>query len=317
MAKIAPGGSITTIFLLALLAFMATGCNQPGDSRDRVDLALKPVLKVETRNGLVVPVTIGGQRYRFLLATGSNFTILDQRLADDVVLAMAPSEIPEIYREGVKTIRATLGSDRLGVAHPLPLQIGTQTVIGSDPWLTLDLSAYEQLMGVRIDGLLGMDTFRRFNWIVDNLEQTLLIAQGTPSLSEYDHCSGYSDSHGNSPTLWFNYSGQPVPLQLNTLLEENSLPEQAAEKLRSLGGRVTDLAIEGGMTVPLNAKLWADFRVDGLEMDHWPVGEVLFASSTDDEQGVGMDFLARFDRYALLPSEMLFCFNTRATARRL
>ncbi|MEB5932418.1 hypothetical protein MXL15_09435 [Pseudomonas mosselii] len=76
-----PIGSIKAIFLLVLLAFMATGCDQPGDSRGRVNLALKPVVKVEARNGLVVPVTIGGQRYNFLLATGSNFTILDQRIA--------------------------------------------------------------------------------------------------------------------------------------------------------------------------------------------------------------------------------------------
>ncbi|MEB5932410.1 retropepsin-like domain-containing protein [Pseudomonas mosselii] len=312
-----PIGSIKIISLLVLLAFLATGCNEPNDSRGRVDLALNPVLKVEARNGLIVPVTISGQRYKFLLATGSNFTILDQRLAGHLVSQMTPGEIPEIYREGISTIRDTLGGDRLGVAHPLPLQIGKQTVLGSDPWLTLDLSAYGALTGVQIDGLLGMDIFRRFNWIVDNLQQTLLIAQSTPSLSDYDHCSGYSDSHGNSPTLWFDYSGHPVPLQLNTLLEENSLPEQTVEKFRSLGGRVRDLAIEGWMAVPENLNLWADFWVDGLAMDDWPVGEMLFARATDDEHGVGMNFLARFDRYALLPSKMLFCFNARATAQRL
>ena len=148
---------------LAMLAlFVVQGCTAPDSSTKRN--APGPVLTVHYESAPLIPVTIAGEQYQFLLDTGASITFIDRRLASRFK-ALTLSELPRAYQAdfaSVNSVSSQLGSEQLGFVEPQPFSVGSVTIDDSELWATVDFDLFSQSLGSRIDGILGIDTIRQF-----------------------------------------------------------------------------------------------------------------------------------------------------------
>jgi hypothetical protein len=59
----------------------------------------------------------------------------------------------------------------------------------------------------------------------------------------------------------------------------------------------------------------SEYLIDGLVFEGMPVGRLRAQENPDGLNVVGMGFLSRFDSYALIPAEMIFCYNAKNFTR--
>ncbi|QNK02658.1 aspartyl protease family protein [Dyella telluris] len=265
----------------------------------------------------LVPVTIDGKTYHFILDTGAPYTFIDTRTAAALTKAMPDAEVPEYFRHYIGGL-GTLGNDldihQMTYWQPRPLLIGRQPVANSVPWVGMDLSAFDQSYGTHVDGLLGATAFRQLNWSTDNLTGTLTIDALPPSTAGYERCAPYEDAFGAGPDLTIQLAnGNGGPMRIDTGASYDSI---SADTLRVLGeqganvekiGQATRLAASG----PYDANV---YLVGGLQFGDTPIGKLKVYESSG-ANNLGMSFLSRFDKYVFIPSEMLFCYTTRQLGR--
>jgi Aspartyl protease len=122
---------------------------------------------------IVVPVTINGcGPYDFVLDTGSNNTMLDQKLADELALP----------RGDDTTSLGVMGSTTLSAVSADSLSIASATVPGKN----LFLFASTNLQGLppKVRGLLGEDFLRNFDVLIDYRHQVIELESGLGTLAE-------------------------------------------------------------------------------------------------------------------------------------
>jgi predicted aspartyl protease len=122
---------------------------------------------------IVVPVTINGSGpYDFVVDTGSNNTMLDQKLADELALP----------RGGDRTGLEVMGSTTLSAVSADSLSIASATVAGKD----LFLFASSNLHGLppKVRGLLGEDFLQNFDVLIDYRHQIIQLESGVGTLAE-------------------------------------------------------------------------------------------------------------------------------------
>lgn len=119
---------------------------------------------------------INNKKLNFLVDTGASVTIIDKKIANTITSLVLSSEIPHNYRQefsSITTVSGRLESHQFTLLKPTTFFIGTKEINDSDLWVSLDLSLVTQSIGMKIDGIIGIDTFRRFNWKVDNNKKML------------------------------------------------------------------------------------------------------------------------------------------------
>jgi hypothetical protein len=130
-------------------------------------------IKIANDYLIVVPVTINGSGpYDFVLDTGSNNTILDQKLADELALPRGKTTT----HFGVK------GSMSLPAVYADSLSIAGATVDGKG--LFLFSSANLKSLPRKVRGILGEDFLQNFDILIDYRHQIIQLESGLASLAE-------------------------------------------------------------------------------------------------------------------------------------
>ena len=117
---------------------------------------------------IVVRGSIAGlKQLNFIIDTGAVPSVVDLKVARKLGLE-GQVEPLSLFNETVETRRVTLPGLVLGPIDTGPL-----------PVIVEDLAAYEKRLGVRVDGMIGLDVLARQNFVVDYESGT--IAFGTAS----------------------------------------------------------------------------------------------------------------------------------------
>ena len=94
---------------LAILILSAVqGCSDPDSSATAAPSA--PVLAVHYESAPLIPVTIAGEQYQFLLDTGASITVIDRRLASRFK-ALSLSELPRAYQADFANVAREISQD--------------------------------------------------------------------------------------------------------------------------------------------------------------------------------------------------------------
>ncbi|WP_455814690.1 aspartyl protease family protein [Pseudomonas graminis] len=182
---------------------------------------LQPVLMALVRpDALIVPVAISGRQYHFLLDTGISTLVIDNALASELTQRLPDDQVSPLQRAilatGIQTSKGALPDDALLLWQPMAIAIGDSVLPASAPWLGADLSAFTQVTGVKIDGILGQDIFRQFAWQVDNQQGQLSVWQQAPGMLDYSRCVPYRDAYDSGPELMLDYHNRPVHMTVDT-----------------------------------------------------------------------------------------------------
>jgi hypothetical protein len=122
---------------------------------------------------IVVPVTINGSGpYDFVLDTGTNVTMLDQKLAGELALP----------RGGQSTVQGVVGSTTLSAVSANSLSIAGATVAGKD--LLLFASTDLQRLPRRVRGVLGEDFLQNFDVLIDYRHQLIQLESSPGTLAQ-------------------------------------------------------------------------------------------------------------------------------------
>ncbi|MFC0399586.1 aspartyl protease family protein [Paraburkholderia rhizosphaerae] len=302
------------------IAVAIAGCTNHGDTTPASPAFPQPALTTPiSRYSLIVPVSIAGKTYRFMLDTGAGYTIIDPHVASTITRRADDNEVPERlhqgFAEGVSTISGTLGKQDVTFWQSLPLGIGNHMIRSATPWIGLDLSLMTKATGVQIDGLIGADVFRQLTWQVDNMNRTLTVLSDVPSTNRYQHCVPYQSAYGQPPEIQLDLqSGNWVPFRIDTGALDSFAPLDLLEALHKDGNDIRPIG--GSRIVTANGgRDSAGYLVDGLSLGGQAVGRLRFQESAGGLNNLGMGFFSRFDNYVLIPAEMVFCYNAKNFTR--
>ncbi|MTD29109.1 hypothetical protein GK011_19425 [Erwinia sp. J316] len=321
------GASITrkvmkhSVLLFSFTAVLLSGTSSAlAEGEGSAYLAAPPLLTVPVRpDVLIVPVKISGRQYHFLLDTGISTTLIDNALAKQLTEPLPDEQVPALHRStlavGVYTEEGPLPRHVFKFWQPLAMALGDAVIPASVPWLGADLSSIAQVTGIRVDGVLGMDIFRQFAWQVDNQQQQLTLWQQAPGTLDYPVCVPYRDSYDSGPQLMLDYHDLPVPMTVNTGVDYSYIGDELIKVSRER----PQSAVLTGINQPmlgLNGQEVSDgYSLAGLSFNLMPLGKLLARENKHGAFGLGMNFLARFDRYLFLPEKMLFCYQEQNFTR--
>ncbi len=305
------------VALAMLVLFVVQGCTAPYSSAKRN--APGPVLTVHYESAPLIPVTIAGEQYQFLLDTGASITFIDRRLASRFK-ALTLSELPRAYQAdfaSVNSVSSQLGSEQLGFVEPQPFSVGSVTIDDSDLWATVDFDLFSQSLGSRIDGILGIDTIRRFNWVFDRDRHQLTASLTAPSAATFERCIGYEDSYNRSPAVYLTHGESSVRMYLDTGADQSYADHAFIDFMAS------QKAISGEDAMPrkgVDASGMVEGRehiLTGLHFDERQLGELRVSENSNEQYGLGLDFVNRFNRFAIMPGRMMLCYDADSLARKV
>ncbi|WP_267222430.1 aspartyl protease family protein [Dyella silvae] len=305
-------------------AWMVTACtSSPGDQPSTASTAASdPILTTTLRSYAqpLVPVTIDGRPYHFILDTGAPYTFIDNHSAAAITQRVPNKEVPEYFRDYVGGLNVIDGSalnqEQVLFWQSKPILVGSHPISGSVPWIGLDLSTVDMAYGAHVDGLLGANAFRQLNWGFDNIRHTLTVWSQPPSTAGYEQCAPYGDAFGSSPFLNILFAnGNGGPMTIDTGSSFSASPPEHIQTFKEQGGNVQEIGkyarLSGNGVYEAAAYL-----VDGLHLGNMPLGRLqVFGGKEGASSTLGMNFLSRFDSYAFIPSEMLFCFSAKHFTR--
>lgn len=305
------------VALAMLVLFVVQGCTAPDSSAKRN--APGPVLTVHYESAPLIPVTIAGEQYQFLLDTGASITFIDRRLASRFK-ALTLSELPRAYQADfatVSSVSSQLGSEQLGFVEPQPFSVGSVTIDDSELWATIDFDLFSQSLGSRIDGILGIDTIRRFNWVFDRDRHQLTASLTAPSAATFERCIGYEDSYNRSPAVYLTHGESSVRMYLDTGADQSYADHAFIDFMAS------QKAISGEDAMPrkgVDASGMVEGRehiLTGLHFDERQLGELRVSENSNEQYGLGLDFVNRFNRFAIMPGRMMLCYDADSLARKV
>lgn len=194
-----------TVFSLAILTSSLSGCT--GKKHDKSSEVVNDILKEKFYSSLVIPVTINNKVYHFLVDTGASITVLDEGIAKEITQETSYSTLHPFHKEvfsNFKTVQGKIDVKNLKFLKPVSMFIGDEEISDNEIWISNNLSLLTEAIGTNIDGIIGIDTFRKFNWQIDNNNKILTISKNSLPISAYSHCIGYSDNYGQSPWIFLD-----------------------------------------------------------------------------------------------------------------
>lgn len=296
--------AVASLLIMGAAAICAGGC---GEQADRLRDVPTPVLvsAFQPDRGLIVPVSIAGKEYHFLVDTGASFTVIDNRIAESVTQVSSGNQMPATFRKMVdKGLLIPDGmprDDRIRLWHARPIRLGDYEVPVLYPWVGLDLSALTQASGTPIDGIIGMEIFRQLTWLVDNRHGKLTVWRHPPATERFSRCAQYQDSYGLSPGVIINFGEEIGQFRFATGSRYSNMsgPTLAYLTRQKSAIRLSDTAY-GVAESP-------EHLVSGLSFEGQPIGRLRVTEGGDNL--LGMNFLARLDRYMFVPWTMEFCYE--------
>lgn len=297
------------VLLTLSLAVCAAGCDERAA---RAPNEAMPVLSVsfQPNSAFIVPVTIEGKDYHFLVNTGASYSVLDNQLAARITQAASDDQIPVALREMLERAAAKThdpsGPARVRAWRSLPIRLGDYEAPPFNPWLGLDLSLISQSYGTQIDGVLGIEIFRQLSWVADNRTGRLTVWREPPTGVSFAHCVAYQDSFGRSPGVLLGVGDQDANFRFVTGVSDSIVSGPVLAWLTSHQGATR---LDGTM-LAATADGLADspeYLVSALSFGGTPVGRLRVTEGA--ENILGMNFLARLDRYLFAPSTMEFCYE--------
>ncbi|ERT13626.1 aspartyl protease family protein [Photorhabdus temperata] len=304
--------------ITAGLLTLITGCSHI--EKRHIPEENKPVLSTKLNiyqpTTIIVPVTISGKKYQFLLDTGASYTFIDNELAKTLTEITPESNIPVTFHhmlsDGlITTSEKRLHKDELTLWQPLAITIGNYSVPASDPWIGIDMNLFNQSIGQKLDGILGIDTFRQLNWEVNNLNHTLTIWRHAPSILNYQQCEPYSDSYGKSPAIQVSN----VIFNIDTGADYSYVSQEFIEYLKKDHKDKISEGINVKYASASGLASGKEYLIDGFYLQQLPVGRLRVSENKNDQYYLGMSFLSRFDDYLFIPNKMLLCFNAKNFTR--
>ncbi|MEN5017234.1 aspartyl protease family protein [Erwinia sp. Eh17-17] len=279
-----------------------------------------PLLTVTVRpDALIIPVTIHGRVYHFLLDTGMATLVIDNPLAHELTRKASPEQISPLYQQilsaGLRTAGGALDQKDLQVWQPLAIAIGDVVLPATTPWLGADLSALTQATGVTIDGIVGRDIFRQFTWQVDNQTHQLTVWPQVPGALDYPYCEPYLDGNDAGPRLTLDYHHRPVTMQVNTGVDYSYISAEMINVSREQPESAVLTSVDQPVLGIGGEEVSDGYSLSGLSFNQIPLGKLLARESKHGAFGLGMNFLARFDRYLFIPGEMQFCYSEQHFTR--
>jgi hypothetical protein len=168
---------------------------------------------------IVIPVTINGSGpYDFVLDTGSNNTMLDQKLAGELALP----------RGSESTSLGAMGPAAVSAVSADSVSIAGATVAGKE--LFLFASANVHNLAPRVRGILGEDFLQHFDILIDYRHQVVQLESGPGTLAE---------------TL----TGEHLPLQLSGTRQGKPTFGRliVTGHIQELGGNSISLLLDSGV----------------------------------------------------------------------
>ncbi|MCG7497710.1 aspartyl protease family protein [Vibrio sp. Of7-15] len=277
------------------------------------------ILDTNFEESLIIPVTIANKTYSFMVDTGASVTIINSHIANEITEPVKLNALPEHHQKDFGNIRAVSGTLQQNSIHflkPVPISLGEKTISDHEIWIAIDMSLVSQAVGTDIDGIIGIDTFRQMNWLVDNSTKRLTITSSALPSSQFDQCIGYSDNYNRSPVLNLTYANGEVAMNVDTgasngyvgqefidyLLHNTQLAEKiphASLSVDAIGFNHTD-----------------EYVLNDLEFNGMPLGGLQISGNPGEQYALGMDFFSRFQQYAFMPSRMLFCYNAETIKQK-
>ncbi|MEN3262797.1 retropepsin-like aspartic protease [Sodalis endosymbiont of Spalangia cameroni] len=199
--------------------------------------AANDILNEKFYSSLVIPVTINNKLYHFLVDTGASLTVINEETAKEITQEVSYSTLHPFHKEifsNFKTVHDKIDIKNLKFLKPVSMFIGKEEVSDNEIWIAKDLSLFTQASGTNIDGIIGIDTFRKFNYEVDNKERRLTISRKSPEISNYSHCIAYQDAYGESPYFYLGYgNNNSIKMRIDTGNSGVSLGKDFIEHLKN------------------------------------------------------------------------------------
>lgn len=298
-----------SLLLLSIIGLMA--CNHTTSRKIKNNVTVSEInLEADIKEYMIVPVTIKNKNYNFLVNTGASVNVIDEKLVNTISSPYLFSDLPHSYQETFSE-QDIIKESKKKYVKAQPFFIGKQEIKGEDFWLSMDISALSKEYGIKLDGMIGMETFRKFSWQVDNIKKRLIVTKDAPSAFSYTSCVSYSNQSYNAPEVSLqhdeesevvfkiktgdNYSN--IGFKFNDYLNENK-----KDKIEFAGTK-ENINING---VEHKSNY---YKLRGMTFNNMLLGEIFVDISEEDQYSLGMDFLSRFTNYAFIPSRMMFCYN--------
>ena len=183
------------------------------------------VLTVHYESAPLIPVTIAGEQYQFLLDTGASITFIDRRLASRFK-ALTLSELPRAYQAdfaSVSSVSSQLGSEQLGIIEPQPLALRygkalqlPKRKLCRDPLIKIcspSLSVAEST-GMRTGSTQSAVSTREFDHDTHYSSRASLTCYRRLAL--FERCIGYEDSYYFCPAVYLTHYECSVRMYLDT-----------------------------------------------------------------------------------------------------
>ena len=159
--------------------------------------------------------------------------------------------------------------------------------------------------------MIGMESFRKFAWQIDNIKKRLIVTKDAPSAFSYSTCIGYSNQLYRMPEISLQHDDDHEILFLIKTGSNSSnigftfsnfLSENKKEKLEY---------IEDVKSINVNGVVSSSpyYILRGMTFNNMLIGEMTVSIDEGDEYSLGMGFLSKFTNYAFIPSRMMFCYN--------
>lgn len=164
---------LTIFYLFSLLLILLFSC-KPGVRENKNGIITLPIDKDVPY--IVIPVHIGGVKYNFLLDTGADITVINYT---PQVAELLKSSEKKLYTGVIKFF----SEDRYGEYYYTykPISLGDASTV-----CKLYLHGYQDkvfppfpsaIIDNNLDGFIGMDVFRKYNWYCDFIRNELLLSK--------------------------------------------------------------------------------------------------------------------------------------------
>jgi len=165
---------------------------------------------------------------------------------------------------------------------------------------------------VDIDGIIGIESFRKFSWQVDNIKKHLVVTKDAPSASTYQTCDGYEDMLNSMPKIWFKHDEiDNIAFLIDTRASHGSIADDFTDYLKNKSYLKLTNEQKAVDANGINSN-HSNVISSGLIYNDMALGDIKLYESTNKKYTIGMDFLSRFDRYAFIPSRMMFCYDAKS-----
>lgn len=261
---------------------------------------------------LLIPVEIQGKSYQFVVDTGAEYTVLSPKIARTVSKELKVNELPDFYQTKLSFIKGVSGhldKRSFKVNQPVRFSLAGQEIQDNVLAISLDLHFFYESLGRKVDGVIGLDTFRQLSLVVNNTQNQYHSLNVAPSPASFSHCTSYIDN-GRLMVITLEHDDYSITVGVDLGANQSYVGRALIDDLNQYNEMSLYLASNRAKTVDVTGYHdKEEYIIKGLSFNSFSLGELAVTVNEQENYAVGLDFLSRFDRYAFLPHQMLFCYD--------